>query len=205
MTDYDPANPPFYIIAQGDDTLVEGPPALEEWLNNDGGYKVILEDYGFISKFEKYTFDITDLDYCSRYFYPSDNNLGLILLPKPWKVLYKMPYKVRPTDDPLLHYRGVALGLYADSRGVPFLRKVVDRYMELTETIEADPIINYYSIHVVEDQTVTAETWDLMYKRYGLGPEHEAHLVEELNKVTSLPWKLRLPWLTEDVLSYDID
>lgn len=202
---YDPECPPFAFTVQGDDVVAIMDPRLQTIIQQLGGFTALLVDYGFVCKFEKYTDSYFEVDYCSRWFYPAENDLGCILCPKPWRVLYKMAYSKELPQNIKQHYRGVALGLYLDSRPVPFLRVVVDWFIAYTDGTEANPTNTPYSIHVCGEHQVLPTTWQVMLNRYGLTPHHEEDLRKALSVVDSLPWKLDLPWLTDEIMSFDID
>jgi hypothetical protein len=189
--EYDLFDLPFYLVVQGDDILVGTYTIIEKWLSApaEGHINLYVKywtEFGFKLKFYTASCNLEDLDYCSRYFYPTSN--GYVLAPKPGKVLYKSGWAKNKPIHSLVQLRGNALGLLADSSVVPFLRKYVECILNATSNIEADVISNPWSIHNSKRSSPTAETWDFFYQKYGLTEADELDFSRMLSQIKSFPW-----------------
>jgi hypothetical protein len=183
---YGASAPPFAIAIQGDDSFGIHCDFLSYYVDLIAVDLVAL--LGFKLKFNFVTSDMFSLDYCSRNFYYIDSYPGFILAPKPFKVLNKIAWSTKPKQDLLVHNRGVALGLYNDSRVVPFLREYVDRILELTSEVEVDPMNNPFAIHLHDEYDMDSRNYDLMYQRYGLTESDVLSFESSLKEAWTFPF-----------------
>jgi hypothetical protein len=183
---YGASAPPFSIAIQGDDSFGIHSDFLSPYVDLIAVDLVAL--LGFKLKFNLVTDDMFSLDYCSRNFYYIDSYPGFILAPKPFKVLNKIAWSTRPKEDLHVHNRGVALGLYTDSRVVPFLREYVDYLLELTAEVDASASLNPHSIHLHDEYDMDSRNYDLLYQRYGLTESDVLAFKSSLQEATDFPF-----------------
>lgn len=190
---FDFKNPPFACAIQGDDSLVLLKPEFLKYVTANEITK-ISADLGFHVKFVKITTKVVEVDYCSRYFWPTyDHPLGYIPGPKIGKVLNKIGYSKTPVTNLECHARGVALGLYNDVHHIPFLKEWCDRVLELTEKVRADIITNAHSIHSDRCFEANDFTWQHLYVRYGLTFEDLSTFKQNLLAAVALPCYVEFP------------
>jgi len=196
------SNPPFSVMVQGDDILIIVKPDIVQHLDSATSIS-IAADMGFLVKFYDITTDMSDLDYCSRYFWPTDSHpLGYVLAPKIGKVLNKIGYSRTATKCQYARNRGIALSLYKDVQHVPFLREWVNTLIQLTEGVEAEKLPYTHSIHSRKASQLNTQTLTFMYELYGLTPSDLHDWAIELSKVKSLPWHIEVDWI-DDILDVD--
>jgi hypothetical protein len=196
------SNPPFAIMVQGDDILIITLPSIVQYIQPDVSIE-IAASMGFLVKFYDITTEMAKLDYCSRYFWPTDSHpLGYVLGPKIGKVLNKIGYSRTATKCPYARNRGIALSLYKDVQHVPFLREWVRTLIQLTEGVEAEKLPYSHSIHSREPSQPNDNTYEFLYDLYGLTESDIYEWTVQLSKVQSLPWHIEVDWV-EHVLSVD--
>jgi hypothetical protein len=138
--------------------------------------------------------------FCSSRFYPcasTDGTKCTVLAPKIGRVYGKYGYYDNPPPNIDLNrmVRGDALGRRNDCSMLPFIRKLVDRTVKLTDHIKDQDIHltasmkkrDLHNFHATKTFVVTDETWNMVSVVYGLQPFQEAEYESLLNCVTSLP------------------
>jgi hypothetical protein len=198
-------NPPFAICIQGDDSLVVFD---KEYLENINSESLIQHSalLGFKVKFVKITNNIYDVDYCSRYFWPTDNHqFGYVLAPKTGKVLTKIGFARSKVENISLHNRGIALGMEKSVSNVPFLREWCQRLLELTSDEEDVAISSKYKINSSEYHDYNTETWDTLFYHYQLTELDLAVFKQQLDEIQSLPWKIDFPGNLRDMVLHDFE
>lgn len=186
--DIDWSNPPFAVMIQGDDSLVLLDPKLRCYISTE----MFIEHsatLGFQVKFVRITLDVTECDYCSRVFYPTDSHpLGYVLAPKIGKVLNKIGFSRKLVPCQFAHNRGIALSLYKDVQHVPFLKEWVDVLLKLSTGYEAADLPFDHSIHSRQAAEPNERTWDFLYAKYNLTACDLADFESSLSYITTLPW-----------------
>lgn len=180
------AEKPYAVCIQGDDDLGIMSSSISPYFE---AICVSLHSMlGFKLKFLKVTPDLFELDYCSRNFYYTQAYPGFILLPKPFKVLAKVCYSTTSPRDLIVHNRGIALGLFNDSRNVPYLREYVDRILQITDGVEAEPQYNPFSIHASSILEMDTRNYELVCERYDLSHAHLTDFTQALELATCFPF-----------------
>lgn len=194
-------NPPFALAVQGDDTLFLCHSKFTSCFDADE-IKRRSAKFGFKVKMIVISTDVTEIDYCSRNFYPTNEHpLGYILAPKIGKVLQKIGFSRKFVHKPYNHNRGIALGLFKDSRPVPFLREWCDKILELTDGYEPIEQDYNHSIFIEGEYHPNDFTWDYLGKVYDLYPTDLDDFKNQLDAVESLPWHLDVPFIDRIVAS----
>jgi hypothetical protein len=183
-------NPPFALAVQGDDTLLLCHTDYNNCFDeNDIKNRSAL--YGFKVKMIVISTNVYDIDYCSRHFYPTDDHpLGYMLCPKIGKVLQKIGWSRKFVHKNYNHNRGIALGLFKDTRPVPFLREWCDKILELTDGYEPIEQDYDYAIHVEGDYSSNERTWEFLSYKYDLDMLDLDLFKRQLDSVQTLPWHL---------------
>ncbi len=193
LPQFDYSNPPFALAIQGDDSLIFLKPEFEKYITSDS-FVSISADLGFCVKFVTITKNIVDVDYCSRYFWPTnDHPLGYLLGPKPFKVLNKVAYSKIEVPDIMAQNRGVALGLYNDVQHIPLLKEWCDRVLQVTSSVVAEENANLYSIRSDKACNMNSNTWNHLFERYGLTEVDVELFRQSLQQVNSLPFFIQPP------------
>lgn len=192
-------NPPVAVVIQGDDSLVL---CKEDFFDKDEFVKD-FRLFGFKVKFITVTQNVWDIDYCSRYFWPTDGHvLGYVLGPKIGKVLNKISCAKSYVSCPYSHNRGIYLSLQNDVNHIPFLRKWIKHLERLTTGYKATPQPYDFSIHSRRKYQICDRTWEFLYNLYGITELDETAFDYDLSGVTSLPYRIVLDNL-EDMLEKD--
>lgn len=190
---FDISCPPFALCIQGDDSFIITKCEYESYVSTEA-ITQISADLGFLVKFVTITTAVVEVDYCSRYFWPTDDHpLGYVLGPKIGKVLNKISFSKVIMKDLKQHNRGIALGLAKDVNHIPFLKELVERILELTEGSASPARVKNYSITSESFYQSNDQTWDHLFLRYGLTQSDLAVFVSNLETVESFPWKLTFP------------
>jgi hypothetical protein len=166
----DLTNPPFSLAIQGDDSLIIVNNAWKEshwdediWLNT-------WIDFGFKVKFVKISTKVSDCDYCSKYFWPTDGHpVGYLLGPKPGKTLAKLGWSTRAHQNLMKHNRGVALGLLPAVGHVPFLKEFVNRVLEITNVDSCKDVtadVRKYKVETSKAFDYCDRTWPFLAELY---------------------------------------
>lgn len=188
LPDVDLSNPPFAICIQGDDSLVLLDPQYEGVFTPEY-FIQHSKELGFWVKFCNITNNIVDLDYCSRYFWPTHSHpLGYVLGPKIGKVLNKIGWSRKPVDNILQHNLSIALSLYNDVQHIPFLKEWCSHLMFLAGGELPIDLPYDHSIHARESCDMNDRTWDHLYERYKLTAMDLDQFCEQLHSTTSLPF-----------------
>ncbi len=187
------ANPPLAISMQGDDSLSLLHDTLAKIFPCDD-FVNTWKKYGFKVRFCVIERELHKIDYCSRYFWPTDTHpLGFVAGPKPGKVLSKIGWSAKYVRDHYKHNRAIALGLQNSVSHVPFLREYVRRLLELTEGLEVTPDYNPYSIHSETGHTYCSRTWEFLGDLYGLTRDDVRKFEMLLQSIKSLPTHVHVP------------
>lgn len=203
LPSFDFKNPPFALAIQGDDSLVLIRPDLAHYITANAVIDISGE-LGFHVKYVKLTYKVVEVDYCSRYFWPTDDHpLGYLPGPKIGKILNKIGYSKTPIDDPYVHAKGIALGLYNDVQHIPFLREWVDCLLRLTMTTEAVAIKNNYALTSPRHVNENSLTWEHLNQRYGVVPEDLSSFESLLSGVSSLPFYVGFPIDLQSLVKQD--
>jgi len=201
---FDLSNPPFALAVQGDDLLSLHTDETEQYLDPEA-IKFINSRLGFKVKFIRLTRNVVDVDYCSRYFWPTDTHpLGYVPAPKIAKVLAKNGFSKNPVKDYYSHNRGIALGLLSDVAHVPFLREWISRLVEITEGYDSTPQYNPYKMHCRSPHVSNSLTWDHLFERYNLTQNDLSNFVSNLKEVDTLPYKINFPGDFKQMLETDL-
>jgi hypothetical protein len=91
----------------------------------------------------------------------------------------------------LSYLRGSALGL-SDLHHMPFVGPFLLKHLELTaghRAIYPKPEQQHSAPHLI---TANADTWSWFFNRYRLMPTDELLFIEQLHRVTSLPFEMPL-------------
>jgi hypothetical protein len=115
----------LYMLIQGDDSLIVYLPTIFiDWVG-------CMLKCGFNSE-AIYRDQIYKAEFCSNLFY--ETSLGLMMAPKPGKVISKLGYFISPPRNilPQAIVRGTALGLYNACNHIPPLKAYLDRILQLT-------------------------------------------------------------------------
>jgi len=199
----DLSNPPFAISIQGDDSLILLGDGISDYLSKD---KIVAISalLGFKVKFVTITTSVVDLDYCSRYFWPTDGHpLGYILAPKIGKVLNKIGFSRTHETDLNLRNRGIALGMLNDVNHVPFLREWCHRLLEITtRALKTEDKVRY-GFHSDTPYEYNDLTWDHLFERYGLTQNDLSTFVSNLQEADSLPYYVEFPVKLSSLLEVD--
>lgn len=200
---FDFSNPPFSLSIQGDDSLVLIKPEFLSFVTPER-VQQISATLGFHVKFVKITTDVCEVDYCSRYFWPTDDNLlGYLPGPKIGKVLNKIGYSKIPIDNVYAHARSVALGLFKDVNHIPFLREWVATILRVTHSTQATAVYSPYKIFSEEAVFENSKTWDHLFQRYGLTMNDLSTFISDLEQVDRLPYYVDFPVPLESLLKID--
>lgn len=200
---FDYAKPPFCVCIQGDDSLV----AINRSFLSQRLSDMMIEhskSLGFKIKYVKITQNLYDVDYCSRYFWPTDNHsFGYVLAPKIGKVLAKIGYSRTKVIDYMRHNKGIAMGLALPVSNVPFLHEWQLKMAHLTRSTPEVEIPVDYSIRNSQYHNYTDETWEVLYHHYGLTQLDLTEFIRSLEMVNSLPFKIPFPGDARKILQHD--
>jgi len=195
-------NPPFAIMVQGDDIFILCVEAIVPFIDSDRSIQ-IAASMGFLVKFYDTSTQLHELDYCSRYFWPTDSHLlGYVLGPKIGKVLNKIGYSRTATKCQYARNRGIVLSMYKDVQHIPFLREWSHRLLQLTEGVTPEELPYTHSIHSRKASELCSRSLSFLYRKYGLTDMDLYIWQQELSKVTSLPYHIEVDWVDE-VLDID--
>jgi len=106
--------------------------------------------------------------FCSARFWPTDS--GTVLAPMPFRVLSKSGLTLNLKMLPAQHLKGVALGLYRDSRVVPVLCEYIDKVLEKYRTVEARALVDHHKAHVLTKLDYDATTVAFFHDIYNCFP-----------------------------------
>ena len=126
-----------------------------------------------------------DAEFCQMIPYPTSE--GTVWGPKIGRVLARLPWQLITTkDDP----RGVALGMLTSCFHIPFLREYLLRIESLSPGVKPIPYLHRPTTR--RRYTNSAETWDFVRHRYGLGLDDLTAFVKHiktcrLNQACSWP------------------
>lgn len=167
--------------------------------------KKIITMAGFDWKL-RVTDDLDFAEYCSGRFYPG--KLGRNWAPKLGRLLCKLFYckesKWNNNAKTRLQWiRGVAVGSIQDINHVPLIRAIVNRVLQLTEGVKAEPILDYNIPHSPFKDEVTNETWIFMEKIYGIQQHDFERLEAEIYNIKTLPCLIDDPIINK-ILAIDI-
>jgi hypothetical protein len=149
--------------------------------------------FGFDSE-AMYRQSIFEAEFCSCRIYPTDS--GLVLGPKPGKVLAKFGYYVQPpVHVPIKQLlRGSALGLYKQCYFIPPIKIFLDKVLDYTKGEKA------YFVKQGDWQTKTKlfheavpQTYQVLEKTYGYKTHYDDYLIKNL---PSSPAHIDIPFLT---------
>ena len=195
LPSFDLRNPPFAIAIQGDDSLIIMKPEFAQFISGRA-VKAHSAKLGFKVKVFTASYNVYDMDYCSRYFWPSDDSpTGYCLGPKLGKVLQKIGWSKKTVVDTYQHNRSIALGLKKDVAHIPFLREWFSTIEKLTEGAKEKPLPFDHKLHVRQAHSEGWDTWDFIQYKYDLYETDLIDLENQLATVTSLPWHLDVPWI----------
>lgn len=206
-TSIDWSNPPFACLVQGDDTLVlthrnliPEPEKFAEHVTN------VSKDLGFVVRFVNISTNIWDVDYCSRYFWPTPNHdFGYVLAPKIGKVLGKAGWSRQRVHNLRNHSYGIALGLQIAVSNVPFLKEWIARLLSLTEKDSTYTYQHDHSIKSVTEHCYTDETWDFLWYKYNLTQLDLLVFEQNLQGVKSLPYSVQFPGNLDRIVDIDTE
>lgn len=189
----DLSNPPFAISIQGDDSFILLADGVDQYLTKENIVSISAE-LGFKVKFVTITRDIVKLDYCSRYFWPTDGHeLGYILGPKIGKVLNKIGFSRIFEPDLLTRNRGIALGMLCDVNHIPFLKQWCEHLLSLSIGGEDIEEAVRYGLHSDRTYEYNSKTWDHLFQRYGLTQNDLSTFEHSLEQADSLPYYVGFP------------
>jgi hypothetical protein len=108
--------------------------------------------------------------FCSSYFWPSAD--GIVIAPKPFRVMSKIGMTLTEVKDRRAHLVGVAKGLWQDCYHVPVLNRYLrwilrDAYPD----VEAKSIVNEYRFHAGNIHRPNADTEAFFQELYGVSSE----------------------------------
>jgi hypothetical protein len=159
------------VCVMGDDNLGNA--------NYEVDFKQPMSRLGLMAKLI-YRDELTDCEYCSNLIvkavYKSEE--VFTFTPKPGRVLSKLGYFIRPPQVPGL-IRGTALGLYAASSANPILLVLLDRLLQLDDSVPVKFFDEEWKMKYTNVQ-MTSDTWIVFMKRYHWSLELQALLVETL-------------------------
>jgi len=148
----------------------------------------ILRELGLVPKM-KMNLDPYLSEYCSGWFWPS--SVGHVYGPKMGRILTKGGWSKKPETEPLAWAKAVAMGLKRDTHHIPVLRTIVDKVLELTQHVDATAYIerdpNYFRPHMNVEADPVDETYDFMYKTYGVDRDHIRRCENLIAQIKQLP------------------
>jgi hypothetical protein len=148
------------IMALGDDIVVQGDP---EVVRSPFGERLAL--IGWTPK-PRVAFELCDVDFCSRIPWPSTN--GIKFAARPGRALARFPFSaVHPCP---VDVGTKAYGLYLDNAHVPFLRRYLERCLEL-HPVKAQLKTQEWQFRPSSDTPIAHPvdgTWVMLYELYGL-------------------------------------
>jgi len=183
----------FRLIGVGDDAVVALTKPLEPGVLVKG-----MEMLGFSTK-EKVTDDWQLVDFCSGYFWQTDE--GIVWGPKPGRLLAKIGVAVTPPSKPEEWFKGVLLGIKQDVNHVPVAKQYVDHCLRLLARERGQAIVDEHKFHVSKQHNATGETYLQFYKIYNLSPVDVTDLQQTITGVTSLPYLVYHPALDSMVVA----
>jgi hypothetical protein len=174
----------YAAMGNGDDGNVFGPPILfsaPDWERS-------TEALGF-----KTTYQIVPwwkAEFCRNRPWPSSR--GTYYSVMIGRVIARLGWHLKDSKDwsPL----AVALGLRDHTRHVPFVRKLIDRMIQLTTGPLPKPAPTHdWALRGAGPAEPVPETWDMCLALYGLGEDDEERFAQLLATATSMPIILHWP------------
>jgi hypothetical protein len=156
----------FKFMALGDDIIITGPASLRQV-----DFIKVLNGIGWAPK-PRFESHVWDVDFCSRLRWPSTN--GPKFGVKPGRALSRFPFSAENPSP--VGIGAKAYGLYIDNSHVPFIRKYLERCMEL-DPVRATIKLQEWQFRSSTGEPLalpTDETWAMFESRYHLSERDEA-------------------------------
>jgi hypothetical protein len=135
----------------------------------------------------KFDVPLYDWTFLSALFLP-DMDGTLVLVPKPGRIISRSGWSKRPLADPAAHARAVALGLYRTAFSMPILSRWVMRVLQLTEGIDAEPLVGRFQVRSTQQHFFASEAYASLALRYGISLADIQQIEVELLSIPSLPF-----------------
>jgi hypothetical protein len=154
----------------------------------------LLAELGLTAKV-KVNSDPDFVEFCSGRFWHTDQ--GRVWGPKPGRLLAKIGYAVARQDKPLEWFKGVLLGVKADTAHVPVVNVYVKHCLELLQSTHAKARVEPHKIHVERQHKAVGRTYEQFYKIYNLNPSDLDTLRDQIKRISSVPHLLDHPLFEE--------
>jgi hypothetical protein len=126
--------------------------------------------------------------FCSGLFWPTMD--GSVLGPMPGKLVSKLGWTITSPTDGRVFMRGVCLGLRDSVWHVPVAAHFVERTLELTEDVKAEPIAEAHKLLASRRHLINDDTLVFLFERYGWTTTDIMELSQLLQSVKRLPTTL---------------
>lgn len=142
-----------------------------------------------------FTNELWDCEFCQTIPYPTVD--GTIFAPKIGRLMSRIGVSTSSKDPSM---KSIAQGLYVTCFHVPFVRQLLDKYLNLTDRWE-DTYTKDYQFHPQLNNFATRPhetcdaTWDFIWHRYGLTKTHHLEFVGVLKTVNTIPCVIEWPMI----------